>query len=133
MCKVLFHFLELLFCFPEVLFYSSKTTYCSPELPFSFPDLLSFFLLCVSFCKNADCTFPLILLRVAQRDNICLALVLFPLVTIYLPTYGALHLACVHIQAINKLSEFLHVNSPWYNFKQDTHIFFKKCCFSGDN
>ena len=38
-----------------------------------------------------------------QRDNICLALVLFPRGTIYWPTYDALHLACVYCQAINKL------------------------------
>ena len=43
----------------------------------------------------------LVLLRAAQGDNICFP-VLLSLKTIYLPPYDALHLACVHIQAITK-------------------------------
>ena len=44
-----------------------------------------------------------VLLRAAQID-ISLALVLFPLGTIYWPTYDALHLACVHISSNKKAS-----------------------------
>lgn len=46
---------------------------------------------------------PLVLLRAAQRYNIYLAFVLFPLRTIYWSTYYPLSLACVHIQIISKL------------------------------
>ena len=82
--RIACHFLELpffpevAFCFPEVSFYLSKLSFCFPERP-----------TCI--------------IRAAQRGNICLVLVLFPLRTTYWSTYGALRLPCVHIQAINKL------------------------------
>ena len=80
--------------FPELLFYFPALVFYFPEMPFCFLELSSFYLLCGSFSKNAF--FPsklylLVKLRAAQRDNICHALVLFSLGTIYWPT-DALHL-----------------------------------------
>ena len=46
----------------------------------------------------------LILLRAAQGNSICLALVLFPLGTINWSTYDVLHLASVHIPCIFTLT-----------------------------
>ena len=81
--EVSFCFLQLLFCFPEVLFYFSKMPYCFPELPFSFREVTSFYLLCVLFSKSAFFQLIVPSPSPAQRDNICLALLLFPFATVY--------------------------------------------------
>ena len=66
--------------------------FCFPELPFSFAEVSSFYLLCTSFSKNAFFQLIVASPRPAQscskllRDN-CLAVVLFPLGTIYWPIY----------------------------------------------
>ena len=73
----------------------------------------------------------LILLRAAQRDNICIAHVLFLRGIISWSTYYLPYLVCVRIQPVNKastpvdiiVSYFLCVNRPWYNFNQCPHFF----------
>ena len=130
--ELLFHFPEWLFYFRKLLFYFSEVSCCFLELSFcflglpfcpksaflflknillfsriafSFPEVPSFY--CVGLFPKMFFSswlyLHLILLRAAQRDNICLSLVLFSHGTIYWPSSNALHLACVHIEAINKL------------------------------
>ena len=102
--EVPFCLLELSFYIPEVPFYFSRKPYCFPELLSSLPQVPSSYLLSASFSKNAFFLSWLyllfVLLRAAKRD-VFLAFVLLPLGIIYWSTYNALHLACVHIQAIN--------------------------------
>ena len=107
---------ELPFHFPELLFYFLELPFCFLELPFCFPAVsfypqkcpIVFQKCCLVFQKcllsiYCACPFPrmffpswlclvFFLLRAAQRDNICLALALFPLGTTYWPTYNALHI-----------------------------------------
>ena len=59
-------------------------------MPFSFPEVLSFSLLCTSFSKNDFFQLiVLLLVQATERDDICLNLALFPLRTLYWPTYDA--------------------------------------------
>ena len=71
---------------------------CLPEVPY-------FYFLCTSFSKNdffSSWWYLLFVpLRAAKRDNICFALVLFPLVAIYWPTYDVASCLCSH--SSNKL------------------------------
>ena len=104
---MLFCFLELPFPFPEKLFSFSKMPYCFPELFFSLPELLLFYyFLSVSFSKNAffpaDCTFSLSCSELLRAIIFALLLFCF-LLELFIDQLMMLHLACAHIQAINKL------------------------------
>ena len=61
------------------MFYFPKMCYCFPELLFGFREVLSF-IYQECFFSWLNLLFPL---RAAQRDSICLALILFPLEAIY--------------------------------------------------
>lgn len=61
------------------MFYFPKMCYCFPELLFGFREVLSF-IYQEWFFSWLNLLFPL---RAAQRDSICLALILFPLEAIY--------------------------------------------------
>ena len=91
--EVPFCFLELPFCFSKGHFYFWKMLYCFPEFPFSFLEVSSFFSLLRFFFQEyffSNWLYLLfILLRATQRDNICLALVLLPLGTLYWLNYDA--------------------------------------------
>lgn len=94
-----FYFLEVPFYFPELHFYFlqvffrfPEVSYCFPELLYSFPEVL-LSIRCVSFSRNTffpvDCTFYSSFSGAGQRDDICLALNLFPLGIFCWPTYDA--------------------------------------------
>ena len=71
--KLAFCFLEVPFCFLDVPFPFSEIHYCFPAFGFSFPEMPSFYLLCMSFSKNAF--FLLIVLYPCPAHNcweICL-------------------------------------------------------------
>ena len=85
-------FSELSVCFPKGHFHFWKMLYCFPEFPFSFLEGSSFFSLLRVFFQEyffSNWLYLLILLRATQRDNICLALVLLPLGTLYWLNYDA--------------------------------------------
>ena len=86
----LFVFYKCPFVFQKCLCVSQKMFYSFPESLFSIPEKRSLYLLWVSFSKSGF--FQLIvpfLLRAAQIDDICFAVVLFPLGTLCWPTYDA--------------------------------------------
>ena len=99
--------LELPFFSWNCYFVFQKWPFISQKKPIVF---LEVFQKCLVFIY-CTCLFPRMLffqlivffiLPRAQADNIFLALVSFPLETVYWPTYVALHLACVYVQAINR-------------------------------
>ena len=86
-CLFIYHYFpEVPFCFLDVSFPFSEIHYCFSAFGFSFPEVASFYLLCMSFSKNAF--FQLIGLY-PERYNVCLALVLFPLGALCWSTYDA--------------------------------------------
>ena len=102
---VLFPGIDLLFSRSVFLFLKNALLFFRITHSFS---RSVFFLFTVCFFFQ-ECFFSswlylvFVLLRAAQID-ISLALVLFPLGTVYWPTYDALHLACVHISSNKKAS-----------------------------
>ena len=92
---LLFSIIALLFSGSVFLFNRSvsnisRMSSCFIELPFSFPEVLSFSLLCTSFSKNDFFQLiVLLLVQATERGDICLTLALFPLRTLYWPTYDA--------------------------------------------
>ena len=105
----LFNIPELHYYFPEVSFCScsccfvfQKCFFISQKCPIVFQNFPLVFVKWLLFIYCAG-YFPRVLFfqlivpspSPAQRDNICLALLLFPLATVYWPTSDALHLACV--------------------------------------
>ena len=85
---LLFSRSALLFSRIEVLFFKNALLFSRIAL-LVFQECLFLFTVCVFFPRMffSSWFFLLILLRVAQRDHISLALVLFPLGTFYWPTY----------------------------------------------
>ena len=90
---LLFSIIALLFSGSVFLFNRSvsnisRMSSCFIELPFSL--VLSFSLLCTSFSKNDFFQLiVLLLVQATERGDICLTLALFPLRTLYWPTYDA--------------------------------------------
>ena len=114
--------------------------YCFPELPFSFLEVPSFYLLCVSFSKNAffpaDCTLSLSCSELPRETLFALILFCFPLelfidwwmllLKLHFPTLDAFLKITwsSHIQRVLLDIHFLQ-NGP-YNGQETNNFFFEK-------